>query len=86
MANAQAAANAPKPLVKAPFKMPVQTMPQQPNGFVSMPMPTPQLSSTSSPYPLAYPKSSQMPLAYPNIYQANVVNPMFSMGLCNNVY
>ena len=80
------AQNAPKASVKAPFKLPVQTMPQQPNGFVSMVMPIAPIPSTSSMYPLAYAKSSQIPLTSPSIYQANVVHPMFAMGLCANAY
>ena len=78
--------NAPKALVKAPFKLPVQNLPQQPNAFVSMGMAAQSMPSTPSPYPLAYPKNTHLPLAYPNIYQANAVNPIFAMGLCNNVY
>lgn len=85
MDSSQAAANV-KTLAKSPFKLPGQSLPPPPtNAYISMGLPS-AITAPSSGYPLQYPKTSQLPLQYPNIYQANVVNPIFTMGLCNNVY
>lgn len=84
--NPQQQQVAPKPADKAPFKLQAQSLPQQTGTYLPMGLPPSPLAAPGAPYSLAYPKNSPIPIPYPNIYQANVVNPIFTMGLCNNVY